>query len=84
MSAVDRVSAGYRLRLTDGTVLEADAVVLALPAFAAGDLLAELSPPAADALSLVRYSSVATVTLSYPRAAVGRDLDGTGFLGSHR
>ncbi|MHB1172113.1 MAG: protoporphyrinogen oxidase [Lacisediminihabitans sp.] len=71
---------GYRLYLGDGAVLEADAVVLAVPPFAAADLLAGLSPAAATALREVPYADVATVTLAYPRETVGRALDGTGFL----
>ena len=80
VAALEPAAAGHLLRLADGTELDADAVVLAVPAFAAADLLAGVSPQAAAALSGVPYSDVATVTLAYPREAIGRALDGTGFL----
>lgn len=72
--------AGYRLRLAGGEVLDADAVVLATPAYVSGPLLEPLSPQAATALAGIPYVGVATVSLAYPLAAVGRPLDGTGFL----
>ena len=71
---------GYRLRLADGAVLDADAVVLAVPTFVAATLLADVSPEAAAALREILYADVATVTLAYPRAALGRAMDRTGFL----
>jgi oxygen-dependent protoporphyrinogen oxidase len=80
VSAVERAGSGYRLRLDRGAPLEADAVVLAVPAYAAADMLAAVSPTISDALRGVRYSDIATVTLAYPRHAVTRPLDATGFL----
>lgn len=77
---IDRGPGGYRLRFAGGGPEEADAVVLAVPAFAAADLLAPLSPEAALALGEIPYADVASVTLAYPRAALRRPLDGTGFL----
>ncbi|MGW5615705.1 protoporphyrinogen oxidase [Streptomyces sp. NPDC003877] len=71
-TAAWRVVAGDR-------VLEADAVVLAVPAPAAARLLRAESPGAAAELGTVEYASMALVTLAYRRA--GTDLpDGSGFL----
>ncbi|MFE6194745.1 protoporphyrinogen oxidase [Streptomyces sp. NPDC057838] len=67
-----RVVAGDR-------VLEADAVVLAVPAPAAARLLRAEAPGAAAELGTVEYASMALVTLAYRRAEA--DLpDGSGFL----
>ncbi|MFG2636693.1 protoporphyrinogen oxidase [Streptomyces sp. NPDC048362] len=67
-----RVVAGDR-------VLRADAVVLAVPARAAADLLRAESPEAAADLAAVEYASMALVTLAYRRAEL--DLpEGSGFL----
>jgi len=71
---------GYRVDLVDGVSIAADAVVLATPAFVTAALLADLAPDAAAALGQVPYVDVATIWLAYPRSAVGRSLDGTGFL----
>jgi oxygen-dependent protoporphyrinogen oxidase len=75
-----RVGSGYRVDLAGGQGIPADVVVLATPAFASARLLADLAPGAAAVLSGVPYADVATITLAYPRRAVHRALDGTGFL----
>jgi len=80
VSAVERTGDGYRLRLDRGAPLEVDAVVLAVPAYVAADLLAAISPTLSSALRAVRYSDIATITLAYPHHAVTRPLDATGFL----
>lgn len=69
----------YVVHATSG-VLPADAVVLAVPAFAAAPLLAPHARGPAAALAAVDYASVALVALAYPASAVGRRLDGSGFL----
>ena len=80
VSLVARDGDGYRVDLVDGTSIAADAVVLATPAFVTAGLLADLAPDAATLLSAVPYVDVATIWLAYPRSAMGRPLDGTGFL----
>ncbi|TFC27062.1 protoporphyrinogen oxidase [Cryobacterium sp. TMT2-18-3] len=78
--SVSRGTAGYEVKLSDGTVLEADAVVLATPAFAAADMMKTEAPDLAAALAGIPYVDVATICLAYPRSAVAHDLVGTGFL----
>ena len=75
-----RGAAGYTLALDDGRVLEADAVALATPAYAAADLLRAMNPRLAAKLDAIRYVSTATVSLGYEAAAFGRPLDGFGFV----
>jgi protoporphyrinogen/coproporphyrinogen III oxidase len=77
---IARVDTGYRVDLVDRQSITADAVVLATPAYATAALLAELAPHAATVLAKIPYVDVATIWLSYPRSAMGRPLDGTGFL----
>ncbi|HEY5248548.1 MAG TPA: protoporphyrinogen oxidase, partial [Dermatophilaceae bacterium] len=79
-SLIERVGAGYRVVLADGASIGADAVVLATPAFVTAELLADLAPESASVLAEIPYVDVATIWLSYPRSAMGRPLDGTGFL----
>ena len=83
VSAVTALPAGrFGLQLADGTFLEVDAVVLAVPARIAADLVRPLSVNAADLLGRTRFASVATVVVAYPRAGVGqvRALAGNGLL----
>jgi oxygen-dependent protoporphyrinogen oxidase len=65
---------------TGGGVIEADQVVIALPAPAASALLAPLSPGAAVLLGAVEHASVALIAVALPEAAVGRALDASGYL----
>jgi oxygen-dependent protoporphyrinogen oxidase len=60
--------------------LDADRLVLAVPAFAAAPLLADRAPAASEALAGITYSSVVLVAFAYPDGAVDRPLDASGFL----
>ena len=68
---------GYTLR---GPDIEADAVVVTVPSFAAAGMLASLSPAAAKLMAEIRHASVVTATMAYPPAAVPRPLEGAGML----
>ena len=67
--------------VTDGSP-EVDAVVLAIPARAAARILRPLSHVATALLEKVRYASVATVVVAYPRTAIAglKAFKGTGLL----
>lgn len=83
VSSVTAIQDGrYRLETADGLVMEVDAVVLAVPAMVAADLVSPLSTNAANLLGRVRFASVGVVVVAYPRAAVQqiRALAGTGLL----
>ena len=63
-----------------GDTLAARVVIVAAPAFVAGDLLAALDPELASLCREVRYTSTATVVLAYDRGAVRHPLQGAGFV----
>jgi oxygen-dependent protoporphyrinogen oxidase len=71
---------GYRLTLGDGTTAVVDAVVLATPAFASGELLAGIAPQAATGLSSIPYVTSATVSLAFRRTDVAHPLRGFGYV----
>jgi oxygen-dependent protoporphyrinogen oxidase len=73
-------SGGYQLRLDDASFLQADAVVLAAPAYVAGSLLSGLDAAVADILGEIRYVSTATVSFGYDAASFGHPLNGFGFV----
>ncbi len=78
-------SGGWRLTIGPTRAperLDADAVILAVPAWPAARLLAGLpgTGPAAAALGEFGYASMAIVTLAYPRGAFGRPPEGSGYL----
>lgn len=63
-----------------GPAVEADAVVLTVPAGPAAAGLAAAAPSAARELERIRYASVVVATLAYRPGAVPTPLDGSGFL----
>lgn len=70
----------YQLVTTKGASLTVDGVVLAVPAYAAGEILAESVPEAARLLSHIEYASVAVLWLSFHAQALPPLPPGTGFL----
>ena len=80
VDSLSRNGSDYRLDLSDGRTMDADAVVLATPAFVTAQLLSELAPQAATAAAEVPYADVAVTIFAYPLSALPRELDGTGFL----
>jgi oxygen-dependent protoporphyrinogen oxidase len=70
----------WRLATTDGTTLEADAVVLATPAHQAARIIAATDPQLGAELRGVPYASSATVSLAYRTEDLPRGLDGFGFV----
>jgi len=82
-AAVEEIVArdsGYTARCRSGPDVDADAVVVTVPSFAASGMLASLSPAAAKLMAEIRHASVVTATLAYPPSAVPRPLDGAGML----
>lgn len=60
--------------------LEADAVIIATPAFRAGEMLASVEGGAANELNQIPYASTATVSLAYRREDFPHALDSFGFV----
>jgi oxygen-dependent protoporphyrinogen oxidase len=63
----------------EGT-LEAEAVVLATPAFRSGEILSSLASDAASELNQIPYASTATVSLAFRRGDFPRPVDSFGFV----
>jgi oxygen-dependent protoporphyrinogen oxidase len=79
VTIIRREAGAYAVRAGDEEVT-ADAVVLASPAFATADLVADLAPDAARDLRSIPYVSTAVVLLVYPEGS-GRALpDSSGFV----
>ena len=70
----------YQVELGDGSVLEADSVILATPAYVSAALLESLDPHLAADLAAIPYASTATVSLAYRQADLPRALDGYGYV----
>ena len=70
---------GWSLTLNTDT-LQADAIILATPAYVSGKLLASLDPGLASDLQSIPYASTATVSLAYRVNDLSRPLDGYGYV----
>lgn len=72
---------GYRLGIKgQKRTLEADAVVMATPAFSAAELLQDMDNVIARHLNTIPYCSTATINLVYERSQIRHPLDGYGFV----
>jgi oxygen-dependent protoporphyrinogen oxidase len=60
--------------------LAADAICLAVPAFAAASLLQDVNEQLVEKLNRISYASTATISLAYRRADIRHQLDGFGFV----
>ena len=90
---IDPVDAGpdrpprYRIEFAgpEGTPeqLEADAVLLALPAYNSASLLRHLDPDASALVGKIPYADVAVVGLGYNKDDVPHPLDGFGYVIPH-
>jgi oxygen-dependent protoporphyrinogen oxidase len=79
---VTRIEAGdgFTIHVAGTPSIRARAVILAIPAFAAADLLRPIDGDLSDACASIRYLSTATVVFAFPRHAIGHNLEGTGFV----
>ncbi len=69
-----------RVALSDGTVLDTDAVVVACPAHRAAPLLAAVAPAAAAVLGALAHSSISMVTLALEAGSVATEAGVSGCL----
>jgi protoporphyrinogen/coproporphyrinogen III oxidase len=81
--SVQRIERGagrrYRLQL-EGDSLEADAVIMAAPAYAAAELVEALDSDLARALAAVPHGSLLCASFAFRRADIPHPMDGTGFI----
>jgi protoporphyrinogen oxidase len=80
VSGLAPAARGWRLTISDGSSLDADAVVLAVPAWVTARLLSSVAVPGAQSLGDVVYHPSITVSLAYRANQVPAELDGSGFI----
>lgn len=78
--AFDETTKQWKIQIDGSEAINADAVCLALPAYAAAKLLRETSAQVADELDAIPYASTATVNLAFRREDIAHKLDGFGFV----
>jgi len=80
VTAVQRINGRWNIVCQDGSVLEADGVVLAIPAFQTARIVRDLDSQLAERLTTIAYSSAATVSLAFRREQIPYPLNGFGFV----
>jgi len=78
VTAIAQSARGWRLSFTGASSLDAEAIILAVPAWVAARLLAGLGVSAARALDTVLYLPSITVSLAYRADQVPATLEGAG------
>jgi len=78
--SLERVESRWRVSTSDGGSVEADAVVLATPAYDAARLLRGHDEKLGDLLYAIPYVAAAVVCAGFRREDVAHPLDGFGFL----
>ncbi len=80
--SVERAGEGFKIHLSDGTTVEADVAVLAVPAYRAADVLRELDASISKLLGEIRYPAVSVVCAGFKKEKFKglRNLDGFGYL----
>jgi len=80
VTAIAPAARGWRLSFTGASSLDAEAVILAVPAWVAARLLAGLGVSTARSLDTVVYAPSVTVSLAYRADQVPATLEGAGFV----
>jgi oxygen-dependent protoporphyrinogen oxidase len=78
--ALTRSGEGWTLEVEGGEPVTADAVLLAIPAYAAARVMATVDEDLGARVASFRSASTATVFLGYRRSEVTHPLDGSGFV----
>ena len=76
----DHLTDSFRVRTEAGDVITARSVIVATPAWVAADQIAAIDAELAALCRSIRYTSTATVVLSYLRSSVHHPLGGSGFV----
>ncbi len=80
VTRIEERADGFLIHVGGQPTIRAAAVILAIPAFAAAELLRPLDADLSEACGSIRYLSTATVVFAFPRDAVRHRLQGTGFV----
>jgi oxygen-dependent protoporphyrinogen oxidase len=73
----------YRLHTSSG-IVEAEAIILACPAFVSAGILSDIDSVLSQILSAILYPPLSVVCLGYKKEKIGHLLNGFGFLIPHR
>ena len=70
----------WQIGMSSGEKIEGVHLILAVPAYVAAELLANIAPKLASHLAAIEYSPMYAVSSAYERAQVANTLEGFGFM----
>ena len=76
----DAAEAAWQIASSNSDKITAEHLILAVPAYAAAQLLANAAPQLASQLNTIEYAPVCSVASAYDRSQVSNALDGFGFM----
>lgn len=79
-SRIEQTANGFRVRADGLEPIEADVLILAVPANVASCLVREISKSASENLLKIPHSSSAVINLAYSEGAFRKEVRGNGFL----
>lgn len=80
VTRLEKLDGGWRIEASDGTTINADAVILASPSHASAKMVEGFDSSLAGDLSSIEYAPSAIVHLAYRTEDLVRPLDGFGFV----
>jgi oxygen-dependent protoporphyrinogen oxidase len=78
--SADKKGDQYVVHLSNGTQIEAEAVVFATPAFETSGMVKDIDKGLSSALAEIYYPSISVICLGYKREKIKHPVDGFGFL----
>lgn len=82
--SVDKKGNGYSVYLADSTIIEAEILVLAVPAYAASEILKNFDKPLSITIGEIPYPAVSVICCGYKKEKISHNLTGFGFLVPYR
>jgi oxygen-dependent protoporphyrinogen oxidase len=80
VTLIEKDQDGFLVHVEGQPSISARAIILAVPAFVAAELLKPIDAELSGLCGTIRYVSTATVVFALPRGVVAHDLKGTGFV----
>ena len=80
VSSIEKKDGRYAVRLEGGESIDADALVVAAPAWAASNLVKGIDGALSEKLLTIPYVSTATVSIAFKKKDVKHPLNGFGFV----
>ena len=80
VASVKKNGVGFRIDFQNAASIDARALILAIPAWAAAELVDGIDSSLSALLRAIPHASTATISLAYKAADITRPLDGFGFV----